>query len=250
MPHPYIRALEGGSGLAKVPHKGKKRRGPLHKARITPEQLAYAVEHFHQLYYPDMDKSEFKTYFGRILGWSGTSLKRWIRGEGETPETVDWAIRLRHNYPEFSYEYIKSLPLPGEPPIPRNLSTLVALLEDIEKDSKPQRCLIGSWVRDWRNTEEWIWWSPALRRFWGLEDDAAPTYELFLNGVHPDDVARVEAAGIRYMSGKGGKTFRGRFRTINLKNRTEHCVNAHARIVFRGNKPMTSTGFLFDEPEK
>src|SRR5215208_4774579 len=54
-----------------------------------------------------------------------------------------------------------------------------------------QLAQIGSW--EWDITAGTVWWSDELFRIYGLEPGAVtPTYEGFLDRVHPDDRASVD----------------------------------------------------------
>jgi len=71
---------------------------------------------------------------------------------------------------------------------------LAARLERAERQlaDAQQLARVGSW--EWDIADNAVWWSDELYRIYGLEPRSiAPSYEDFLERVHPDDRADVDA---------------------------------------------------------
>jgi two-component system, NarL family, sensor histidine kinase EvgS len=93
---------------------------------------------------------------------------------------------------------------------------------------------IGSWYRYLDNGQSR--WSPQLRRIYGVDDSAEPSFELFCAAVHPEDRAYVEQS-IRRIEQSGDTTvlnFRVRRRDGSVsyvENRIKGAFDAENRLV-------------------
>lgn len=107
---------------------------------------------------------------------------------------------------------------------------------------------IGSWEYDVESRR--LTWSPEVSRLFGVDPDTPPSYELFLQCVHPDDRGRVDRAYSESVrQGRDGYEMEhrivrpndGRIRTVLEK--CEHIRGADRRIV-------RSVGFVQDITER
>jgi signal transduction histidine kinase/CheY-like chemotaxis protein len=53
--------------------------------------------------------------------------------------------------------------------------------------------LAGFGVWEWDVVANRLWWSPALHRILGISETLAPSFELWLGNVHPDDLSTVKS---------------------------------------------------------
>ena len=81
---------------------------------ITPQELAYALEYFRHAHYGHLDKTSYQEAIGARFGWSDRAIRNWISGRSRIPPVVDYMCRLRYNYPDLSYDYVETLPLPSD----------------------------------------------------------------------------------------------------------------------------------------
>jgi PAS domain S-box-containing protein len=124
-----------------------------------------------------------------------------------------------------------------------------ALRRNMELLQKTQSIArIGSWEYDVESRR--LTWSPEVSRLFGVDPDIPPSYELFLQCVHPDDRERVDRAYMESVrQGKDGYEIEhrivrpkdGRIRTVFEK--CEHIRGTDGRIV-------RSVGFVQDVTER
>ncbi|HSO43318.1 MAG TPA: PAS domain-containing protein, partial [Rhodospirillales bacterium] len=60
-----------------------------------------------------------------------------------------------------------------------------------------------------------IEWDAAAARLWGLPAGEVATYEMFVAGLHPDDVPRVEALVTRALDPAGEGRYEAEYRVID-----------------------------------
>ncbi|HYD80258.1 MAG TPA: EAL domain-containing protein [Paucimonas sp.] len=75
-------------------------------------------------------------------------------------------------------------------------------------------------------------WTETLKRLFGLPRDAAVTYDLFLNGIHPDDRARVQALLQDAVRPGGSGRYHAEYRIIGLRDRKERWISATGQTFF------------------
>jgi len=205
---------------------------------ITPKELAFALEYFRLTYYPHLSKSRYQDVVARRFGWAATSVRNWISGRTPIPVEIDYICRVRYNYPELSYDYAETLPLPSDgPPVSRS-----SHVSRVQLEAASELFGLMFYYRNWGEDE--MWWCDRLKAFWGIDADVVPTGELFRKGIHPGDLERVEAGLHHYLSGKGGTFYTTKFRMINLKDGSKHRVYARSSMVLRDHKPIASAGVV------
>ena len=84
---------------------------------------------------------------------------------------------------------------------------------------------VGSW--EWNIGDDVVWWSEELYRIYDLEVGSPVTYATFLERVHPDDRARVEATVTRAVETREPFAFEHR---ILLHDGTVRILSAHGRV--------------------
>ena len=127
-------------------------------------------------------------------------------------------------------------------------STREALLKSEERLLMAQRVgRVGTW--DWNPDTGELIWSNEIYRILGLSpDEVTPTYELFLNTVHPDDRELLNSAVTAALHEK--KPYRIDFRIIKA-DRTEGIAHAHGEVRFDENgKPVRMIGVFQDITER
>ena len=104
---------------------------------------------------------------------------------------------------------------------------------------------IGSW--EWSVTDNTLWWSDELYRVYGIDRGAAPTYEAFLDRVHPDDRARIDAAVRQAMADGRPFTFDHR---IVRPDGAVRVLHAAGRVEMDARRPIRMMGIGHDVTER
>ncbi|RYF98038.1 MAG: hypothetical protein EON94_13855, partial [Caulobacteraceae bacterium] len=68
-------------------------------------------------------------------------------------------------------------------------------------------------------------WDERLKALWDLPADAAPDELLWMQGIHPDDRARVRAAADQAIRPDGDGTYAVEYRVVGLQGASEHWVS-------------------------
>lgn len=114
----------------------------------------------------------------------------------------------------------------------QDLASLVALLQRIESVGK-----VGTWTMD--TSSEQMSWSPQLKMLFGIEPDLGPSLELFLSGIHSEDISMVKTRIHRLVTGR--IPFQ-----IEFKKKTN--LNTYQKYFAEGwveNKGVTSNDQVF-----
>jgi diguanylate cyclase (GGDEF)-like protein/PAS domain S-box-containing protein len=75
-------------------------------------------------------------------------------------------------------------------------------------------------------------WTETLKRLFGLPREALVTYEVFLQGVHPDDRDRVDELMREALRGGGSGRYHAEYRTIGIEDGKERWVSATGQTFF------------------
>lgn len=75
-------------------------------------------------------------------------------------------------------------------------------------------------------------WSELTNRHFGLPSDAKVTYDIFLQGLHPDDRDRVHATVQNLLAPGGDGRFATEYRTIGIEDRIERQVSSWGRAFY------------------
>jgi len=101
---------------------------------------------------------------------------------------------------------------------------------------------VGSWDQDLITGE--LAWSDSLRRLIGVTPEFQPTYDAFIDWVHPDDRARVERAVSESL--EGGTDFEVQFR-FRRPDGVEGWVEGRGRsLLDREGAPVRTVGVALD----
>lgn len=95
-----------------------------------------------------------------------------------------------------------------------------------------------------------IQWDATAARLWGMAPDEVATYEKFVAGLHPDDVARVEALVTRALDPAGPGRYEAEYRVIDRTDGTLRWVHADGDIVFENGQAVRLVGTVQDITER
>jgi PAS domain S-box-containing protein len=91
---------------------------------------------------------------------------------------------------------------------------------------------VGTW--DFNPATGELSWDERCKRFFGLQPDAEITYEIFLDGLHPEDRERTDAAVQRALEPVGPGEYDVEYRTVGIGDKIERWIAAKGRAIFEG----------------
>ena len=94
---------------------------------------------------------------------------------------------------------------------------------------------VGTW--DLKPASGQLRWDERCKRFFGLPPEAEVTYEIFLEGLHPEDRSRTDLAVQRALEPDGPGEFDVEYRTIGIQDKVERWIAAKGRAIFEGEGP-------------
>src|SRR5437899_6324630 len=106
--------------------------------------------------------------------------------------------------------------------------------------------LVGLSSYAWNPQTGALQWDERLRTLWSVPPDVEPDYRLWLQGVHPDDRERVEAAANRAIDPDGEGVYAIQYRVVGLQGGPERWVYAYGQTQFEDRKPVAFTGAVLD----
>jgi PAS domain S-box-containing protein len=89
-------------------------------------------------------------------------------------------------------------------------------------------------IHDYNIFANTVQWDKRIREIWGIEPDEPITYETFIDNVHPDDRAAVQAEMNKALDPEKGE-FYAEYRVINRKDKTVRWVYATGKTFFDDN---------------
>jgi PAS domain S-box-containing protein len=89
-------------------------------------------------------------------------------------------------------------------------------------------------------------WNDTAREIWGYPPSIEITYEAFLEGVHPDDRARVHAAAEAARDPRGSGHFDEEYRVVDQQTGAVRWVRDTADVLFEGGRPISMRGIAQD----
>jgi PAS domain S-box-containing protein len=91
-----------------------------------------------------------------------------------------------------------------------------------------------------------ITWDKVVREIWGVGERKKITYEVFLEGLHKEDLALTQEAFDNALNPKGNGLFKAHYRVINIKNLRQRWVAATGKVTFENSKPVRLVGTVQD----
>ena len=89
-------------------------------------------------------------------------------------------------------------------------------------------------------------WDERLKALWGIPADTEPDELLWIQGIHPDDRARVQAVVDQALNPDGDGTYAVEYRVIGLQGASEYWISTFGQTHFEGCKPVSVTGAVLD----
>jgi PAS domain S-box-containing protein len=91
----------------------------------------------------------------------------------------------------------------------------------------------------WNPQTNELQWDDTLRAMWGLAAGAPVDYEVWRAGVHPDDLARVEAAIQRCTDPRGDGVYEIEYRVIGKTDGVERWIATRGQTNFENDVPVS-----------
>jgi PAS domain S-box-containing protein len=105
-------------------------------------------------------------------------------------------------------------------------------------------------IHDYDIIANTVQWDKRIREIWGVEPDEPITYETFIDNVHPDDRAAVQAEMNKALDPKKGDIY-AKYRVINRKDKKVRWVYATGKTFFDDNcNPARLIGTAEDITER
>ncbi len=98
----------------------------------------------------------------------------------------------------------------------------------------------------WNPQTNELQWDDILRAMWGLPAGAPVDYDLWRACVHPDDLARVEAAIQRCTDPQGDGVYDIEYRVIGKTDGVERWIATRGRTHFENHTPVSFYGVALD----
>lgn len=93
-------------------------------------------------------------------------------------------------------------------------------------------------------------WDRAVHDLWGVPENEQITYDVFMQGVHPDDRSTVQAAVEAALDPDGAGEYNATFRVINAQDQTMRWVRADGDVTFKNNAAVRLVGTVADVTEQ
>lgn len=108
---------------------------------------------------------------------------------------------------------------------------------------------LGLYSAEIKQGEILLTWDDRVRAMWGLSADAAVTYQIWIDAVHPDDRDRVELAVARAFDPAGDGLYHIEYRVLGADG-VERWVATHGATVFKDGQPASFLGVALDTTER
>jgi PAS domain S-box-containing protein len=85
-------------------------------------------------------------------------------------------------------------------------------------------------------------WDDRVRAHWGLSPGGPIDYDLFMNAIHPDDRAAMEAALARAMDAAGNGRYQAQYRVIGIEDGVQRWIAASGQVLFQSGRAVRLVG--------
>jgi PAS domain S-box-containing protein len=109
--------------------------------------------------------------------------------------------------------------------------------------------LIGLALYAWNPQSNAVKWDVRVKAMWGLPPDAPVDYDVWHNAVHPDDLARVDAAVAKALAPDGDGIYGIEYRVIPADG-VERWVATRGQTIFDKGRPVEFNGVALDITER
>jgi PAS domain S-box-containing protein len=190
---------------------------------------------------------------GELLSTSQNPDARALRGE-----TVSPGLNFMHTAGDGHETWIRvsAAPLRNEG---GEIIGGMTILENVDAEKRAEQRLAKSeaWLRaaidpmklgryTWNLQTKALQWDDTMRAMWGLPAGAPVDHELWRAAVHPEDLARVEAAIERGLDPQGDGVCDVEYRVIGKADGVERRIATRGKANFENNLPLCIHGLALD----
>lgn len=101
-------------------------------------------------------------------------------------------------------------------------------------------------VHEWLPQTNELIWDDRVRAHWGLSPGAPISYEIFRQGLHPDDRAKLKATLKRALDPTSDGQYHTEFRVNGIEDRIERWIEARGQVALEGGKAIRLSGTTID----
>jgi PAS domain S-box-containing protein len=123
-------------------------------------------------------------------------------------------------------------------------------LRESEARLKAAVALLELGCYGWDPQTNALQWDATVKAMWGLPADAQVDYDVWRAGVHPDDLARVEAAIRRCADPAGDGVYDIEYRVIRKNDGVERWVATRGQTDFENRRPVSFYAVAIDVTER
>ena len=105
-------------------------------------------------------------------------------------------------------------------------------------------------IHEWDAKTDQLIWDDRMRELWELPPDVPLTYELFMQGIHPEDRDRVMTSIRKLTDPANDKTQMIEYRVIGLQTGTEHWLELKGKMYYADGQPNRLLGTAVDITER
>src|SRR5258708_6366064 len=102
----------------------------------------------------------------------------------------------------------------------------------------------------WNPQTDELHWDGTVKGMWGLPADAAVDYATWCAGIHPDDLARVEAAVRRWADPQGDVVYDIEYRVIRRTDGVERWIATRGLTHFENGRAASFHGIALDVTDR
>jgi PAS domain S-box-containing protein len=102
----------------------------------------------------------------------------------------------------------------------------------------------------WNPQTNELQWDETVKAMWGLPPDADVDYAIWRAGIHPDDLARVEAAVRQCADPQGDGVYEVEYRVIRRADGVERWVATRGRTHFENGRAVSFHGIALDVTDR
>lgn len=101
-------------------------------------------------------------------------------------------------------------------------------------------------IHDYDISQNQVTWDDKVRAIWGVEPGEKITYETFVAGLHPADLALTQAAVDRALDPAGDGKYQSEYRVIHRQSGQVRWVAATGQVFFEAGQPVRLIGTAQD----
>ena len=105
-------------------------------------------------------------------------------------------------------------------------------------------------IYEWQLQTVQAIWDDRLRAHWGVRLGEPVTYDMFMQGIHPDDRAMAQAAMEPALDPTGAGQFDVEFRVVGRDDGVERWIATRGQVFYDNDRPAQLLGTTFDLTER